>query len=169
MDPLLIGIGFAASLFILAAIVNESGGFATFVFIVAAIAMLLVGPGWYWPILHARELGIAVLIYLTAGAFYGCGWKWYMYNRKQYKVYKEHEAMLGYDNKPKYSKEKLHQLFIPKFRQEKERILTWMVFWPWSMVASLFQDVLREIFLGIQRLFYGVMESITNHVFKDVK
>lgn len=164
MNLLLLCIAIFTFLMVLLAIVNnDSGGFAFFCVCVGTVLLLMAGPGFYWVVLNIDSIMLAAGAYIAIGVVWGCVFKWYLYNRAALKAYNR-EAAVG-----NRSKEILKQVHIPVFKQETERILTWMLFWPWSMVASLFQDLLRNVFLAVQRLFYGVMEGITNHVFKGIK
>ena len=52
--------------------------------------------------------------------------------------------------------------------QNKGRILTWMVYWPWSLIWSLVDDVVKNIFRFIQKKIEKLLNTISERVFKSV-
>lgn len=53
--------------------------------------------------------------------------------------------------------------------ENKNRILTWMIYWPWSLLWSLLDDLVRNIFKRIQRMLNSFMEWISHIIFKHVE
>ena len=49
---------------------------------------------------------------------------------------------------------------IPKASANRTRIVGWMCYWPWSMIASLFNDVVRWLFEWCYELFSGIFLKI---------
>lgn len=54
------------------------------------------------------------------------------------------------------------------FRNDFERILGWVVFWPFSVISSFFGDFLNNIFRFIGRGFSGFFWSIAKNATKKV-
>ena len=52
--------------------------------------------------------------------------------------------------------------------EHKKEITSWMVFWPCSLVWTILDDVLVRAVKGIQRMLSGVMDGITNIVWRGV-
>jgi len=50
--------------------------------------------------------------------------------------------------------------------EHKTRIITWMTYWPWSLLWSLLDDIVRNVFRRIQRYLEGLMDWIASLVFK---
>jgi hypothetical protein len=56
----------------------------------------------------------------------------------------------------------------PNAWENKSRILTWMSFWPWSLIWSLINDFVRAIWRRIYRVVGDWYEWISKYVFRDV-
>ena len=54
----------------------------------------------------------------------------------------------------------------PAAWEHKQRILGWMVFWPCSLIWTMLDDVVVRIVKHIQRMLSGMMDNITNIVWK---
>jgi hypothetical protein len=62
---------------------------------------------------------------------------------------------------------------MPEARKHKGRIMTWMAYWPWSMVWTLIDDPIKKMFRYIynrlQRLYEKISESIWAGVDEDLR
>jgi len=56
----------------------------------------------------------------------------------------------------------------PRAGQHKGRIMTWMVYWPWSMVWTIINDPIKRAFKEIFLRLKAVYQAIADHVFKGV-
>lgn len=56
---------------------------------------------------------------------------------------------------------------IPIAWENKSRILTWMTYWPWSLLWAITNDFVRKAFKRIQRLLSDLMDRIAQFVFRD--
>lgn len=52
--------------------------------------------------------------------------------------------------------------------EHKTRIITWMTYWPWSLLWSLLDDIVRNVFRRIQRSLENLMDYIASLVFRGV-
>ena len=52
--------------------------------------------------------------------------------------------------------------------RNKARITRWMAYWPFSMIWSLLDDIIRKVFRHIQKWLGNLMDRITEHVFRGV-
>lgn len=58
---------------------------------------------------------------------------------------------------------------IPKASDHKSRIMTWMCYWPWSMVWTLINDPVKRLFKQIYLQIAGMLQRISNSVFSGVE
>lgn len=67
------------------------------------------------------------------------------------------------------SRERVYKVEIrPRPWDHASQILLWMVYWPWSLIWSLFDDIVRGIFIRIRRGLVDMMDWISQIVFKNV-
>ena len=59
--------------------------------------------------------------------------------------------------------------FIPKVKDNKNKITNWILWWPFSMVISLFKDFLKDVLDFIYRKTRVVLQRIANHQFNKHK
>lgn len=57
----------------------------------------------------------------------------------------------------------------PLARQHKWRIITWMVYWPFSMVWTLLDEPWRLIYEAMARLFQRISDAVWRDLEKDLK
>lgn len=57
-------------------------------------------------------------------------------------------------------------IVVPTALDNKERIITWMYLWPFSIVGTLFSDWLLRLFTRIYRFLEGMLDSISASVWK---
>lgn len=56
----------------------------------------------------------------------------------------------------------------PVASEYKLKIVNWMAYWPWSLIWTLFSDVIKRIFIRIQRWCSQLMNGISNWVFRNI-
>lgn len=56
----------------------------------------------------------------------------------------------------------------PSVRANKSRIMTWMGYWPWSMVWTLINDPIKRAFKAIYNRIHNMLQTISNNAFKGV-
>ena len=125
-----------------------------------------------------------------AGAFFGIGtvWsvaKWWFYvrerrddyNQKKLKFIKRHNLGLKVTDAIPEDKLLEYDGWIGSMRigvarpdpsAHKSRIMTWMVYWPWSMLWTLINDPIKKLFKAIYARIEGVYERISDRLFGDV-
>jgi hypothetical protein len=57
----------------------------------------------------------------------------------------------------------------PTVQQNKSRILTWMIYWPWSAVWTVLNDPVKRFFKFIFNQMKVVYQKIAYNAFKDVE
>jgi hypothetical protein len=68
---------------------------------------------------------------------------------------------------PKDQRKRKPMLDMPYSWNNKARIVRWMSYWPFSMLWSLLDDVVKRIFRRIQRMLGQIMDSITERVWRS--
>lgn len=58
--------------------------------------------------------------------------------------------------------------FPPQAIQQKEQIITWMVYWPFSATWTLLNDPVRRLFNMIYRKISKALQEISDKVFKGI-
>ena len=49
-----------------------------------------------------------------------------------------------------------------------DKILLWMIYWPWSLFWSLFHNIIRSIFKRLRKALVTMMDNVSKAVFKNV-
>ena len=57
---------------------------------------------------------------------------------------------------------------MPEARKNKSRIMTWMTYWPWSMVWTMINDPIKKLFRMIYRRMQRLYEKISESLWKGV-
>lgn len=55
---------------------------------------------------------------------------------------------------------------VPSVRSNKSRIMTWMGYWPWSMVWTIINDPIKRAFKAIYNRIHNTLQAISNNAFK---
>lgn len=113
--------------------------------------------------------------------------KWYFFLLKARDNYKQEKSkfILGLTGKeahvaaearvgkihPSYAKDWLSKVkmykLVPKASDNKSKIVTWMMYWLFSMIGTLFGDWLSQIWNAIYGLFGNMYDRISKAVFGD--
>jgi len=56
----------------------------------------------------------------------------------------------------------------PSIKDSAEKAVSWIAFWPFSMICYCFSDLLIDVARWVRRKFSHVYDLITNWIFKDV-
>lgn len=64
---------------------------------------------------------------------------------------------------------KIQERLTPRVRNNKRRILTWMVYWPWSMFWTVLNDPVKRLFKYIYAKMKAVYQKIVDRAFKGVE
>jgi len=184
-----------ASVFIFWALEENTFGGATFAFLATLTLMTVFGgseivnfvlTGWNF-------LGV-LLIYLALGVVWGFI-KWYLFVTSQLDKYNEMKAnwletkgvedtnVVPDDLKDQW-KAYLYNYsdFVirtksgdkvvnvePRASKHTGRITAWMMYWPWSLIWTFFADIVKRVFLRIQKWCSKLMDSVSRFVFKKVQ
>lgn len=154
----------AITAWILITIAAELGYYLRAAFVLIAFLALYFFFGGSYPshiiakvIQNPAYVVLAVLGYLIAGTIWGVI-KWFFY------ILKERDIAL---ENIKCNHRKTH-FSPPQASEHKERIITWMLYWPFSMFWTIINDPLRRAFEWIYRRIGKFMQGVSDRIFKDV-
>ena len=171
----------AACVIMIAAIEFENVGLATISMIVTLATL------GYWGdfnvLTYAREhppwaIGVVAGYFLAGTVWAVC--KWWFYVRRKLEKYGEARDIFFRTNDlpsgpvPEEDKVRFrdhlqyHECGVPQVGEEKSRIMTWMAYWPWSMVWTIVNDPIRKIFRHIFKSIQEFLQRISDRVFRDV-
>ncbi|MBI2108785.1 MAG: hypothetical protein HYT93_01205 [Parcubacteria group bacterium] len=123
-------------------------------------------------------------IFMYFGGYLVCGtvWsvlKWYFYllNKKEEyeELKKQHFSDSDMDEKnlENWKRTNTHsemkRLIRSSIFDYKEKIVTWMTFWPWSVLWTLIDDFVFKVFNKIFYYIRGLYESIKKRVFASIE
>ena len=121
-----------------------------------------------------RENGTFILelaaIYIGAGLAWSVA-KWYFFvrdKRAEYDAIVE-EFKKGDKKDFKWQVERRVGEIPPRAVRHKREIVSWISYWPISVVWTLLDDFLKKLFHRIYDLFAGVFQRISNAQFKGVQ
>lgn len=176
-----------------AAAVNEKYGLGFIcVLVFGAFMALFSNFKFSWFSENRELLYWAIAIYL-AGALVASVYKWYFYIRDARDLYDSRKAKFleekGLATGPipdNLKKEWLSSIgahyglgryservvtindVIPSARNNKERLIGWMAYWPFVVFWSLFDDILRRVWETMYRLGSRGYQSVANITFRGV-
>lgn len=129
---------------------------------------------------HPWDLVLYVLIYLAVGAGWGVI-KWYFYLLKSRDKYQEFrrkwldsKRIKGTDIPDNLKEEwarnsASYGIKIPQAINNKDRIILWMAYWPWSVIWTALDDVVKRAFERIYSMFGKLYDRMTASVFREFK
>jgi len=102
-----------------------------------------------------------IILMLTSYVAIGVIWsivKWYFY-LQGFKMY--------YTKRNGSGKNGISLKTIPKGADNKNRIITWMSYWPFSMIWTMINEPVRKIFRYIYSKIEGIYDKMAKSVFSD--
>ncbi len=116
--------------------------------------------------------------YLFVGAVWAI-FKWWLYAKDRYRQYLSERAAFFKRHKvsewtPSLNDEwKASNRYSglgdpPLAADHKEKIVTWLAYWPFSMLGFLIRDWIKRLFTEIYERLSGLLDSISRSVFKEV-
>ncbi|MBU1179759.1 hypothetical protein KJ885_02345 [Patescibacteria group bacterium] len=175
-------------LLLIVAVEFERPGWATVSVIATFLLLGFFGDFNVWLAVKGNPL-IALgffFAYVVVGVLWSFG-KWWFFVRNKRDEYEECKARFlrdkGIENTsvvPDNLKKEWSQQFgryatrdyyggKPKARENKARILTWMIYWPWSMFWTLINDPIKRFFKFIYERLQKVYQKIADSVYKGVE
>lgn len=59
--------------------------------------------------------------------------------------------------------------YAPKVREHKQRVINWMVFWPFVTLGMLFDDILRRMFASIYKTIQNYLQRRSDRAFETLQ
>lgn len=135
-----------------------------------------------WAIAHPWTLALAVVGWFVAGTAWAIA-KWALYAAsisRRYRLARSRFLDLGYDSVPgphdpglgRWGDE-LNRVGLsrsdvpPNVKKSKARILTWMIWWPWSAAWTIINDPVTRIFKTIYYRIARRLQRLSDAMFKD--
>jgi len=129
---------------------------------------------------------VCVLSYFIIGFAWSFG-KWWLLNRERAELY-EKEVEKFFENSKRretsavpeqYRKDKCENLKMDwgrnrapyeklKFSENKEKISVWIVYWPYSFLWSLMNDIVKRVIRQLITHFQKVYQAITDSAYKGL-
>jgi len=137
---------------------EASPGWATGVAIATALILQFFGnvPIFTWLRHNPKEFIFSLFLYLLAGVVYSIG-KWSVFIKKKAK------KDFAYSKKPS----------TVMVDEHSDRIIGWMVFWPWNAAWTLLNDPIRwafeSIFEKTKALFQRIADKAYQRAAQDQK
>lgn len=124
------------------------------------IALVLLGIFGNWEffkniLIFIRDNPWIAVGYLMIYIILGLGWsfiKWYLYLNEKRKYFRKHT----YSNRD-----------MPKFNENKSRIVAWMMYWPFSVLWNMTHNLFRDVFTFLSEQLKGAYEKIVKNMFKE--
>jgi hypothetical protein len=173
---------------ITALVENEEGVWATVVAIGSIIGLNYL---WKLPIVAAIKANPGHTALLIASYFaIGIGWsfvKWVLFLHKENFKYRDFKTqflakknaaeltpelaaslMEDLDSHNKYEAYRDHRISAtpPQFLDHKGKLTRWATYWPFSIIGTLLNDVVRKSWTYIINLLQGTYQRVSNHIFR---
>lgn len=144
----------------------DNWGGATFALVVALVATVFFfdppdGNSWF-SLLSATLLSVYAVIYFIIGALWSIG-KYVLFLRRKRKQFIAQVERYGHKPGTKeYENEKKNLNRLTAVGNNKSRFFTWIIFWPFSMLAWVAGDLLSNIFNTVGRALKAIAVRIYN-------
>lgn len=171
------------ALVLLVLIAMEMGGWATTTMLATIVVMHMFGFVNVFGTItsHYQTFLIGVPIYIAVGVIWSfVKWIVFVYNRKEeYERAKEayfernpnheHCDWVEYVKNSRQNNYALNNITKPpQASQYKSKITTWMFYWPWSMLSTLFSDFIRRLYTFIYSRIKEVYQKISDKIYSDI-
>ena len=155
-----------ATCVVIAALENDSPGGAFVTLAITVIVCYILGSGSTWGIIgliltSPKTMVLLILGYFVAGTIWSFV-KWYFFLLDKKDEYLEAVDM-NTGRAIRVSEYK------PEVRRYKGKIISWMCYWPFSLLWSLVGDFLKRAFRSILEWTQGIMQKMSDHVFSPFK
>lgn len=171
------------ALVLMALIANERPGWATLFFLAAAFATnYLTGVKVFdWVSENPLGAALVILAYLAIGVVWSIAkWAFFVYaERRAYDRMKtdfllarqcgNSSGAVPKELQGDWGRYIAHRRFPPHAAHNKTRIVTWMAFWPWSLVWTMIDDPIKRIFEFLYRRIQTLLEGISKRAFQGTE
>ena len=168
---------------------GEHYGWATVLFIVSFVALTITGVFdiYVYTIHHPVDLVIRIGEYVLVGVVWGV-FKWFLYCRKERARYEQAkqdflraagvtEMTSGLrvlwteklKNRSVYDRFTVVNAQAPLASNNKEKIINWMYLWPFSVLGTIMNGLIRQLWEAFFTWLNGVYNNISKHVWKGTE
>jgi hypothetical protein len=144
---------------------ESHGTYAAVVLIIGGFLFWLLGKETFMNVLtYIRDNPWTILQYVGVYIFMGIiwsFWKWYIF----LKNYRDH---FNKNNQKYPDSYPLKDFKIPTYNEHFYRIVSWMMYWPFSALWTLTHKLIRDIFTFISDQLKLAYEKIAGRMFKDI-
>ncbi len=170
----------AISIFLMAACEYSKPFLAASSLFGAALTLKFFGDVNVFRIIADHPLNTVYLAlgYLVAGAIWSLA-KWWFFVREARDRFEQKKAewiadRIKFANVPE-TKEQIESAlkrhvsvssYYPKASKEKSRIMTWMCYWPWSLVWTIINDPVKKAFTAIFNRMKATFDKIAKKAFE---
>jgi hypothetical protein len=141
-------------------VANDRGGMATVSVVVTLILLQWLGypiAAFIW------QNPLTVVVWLLAYLGMGIGYSFFKWDRFVAKWRREYD-----ESKTKDGRDRIWRA-RPVAGESKDRIIGWMMFWPWSLFWWLVADFVSELFLAIYRKLGNLYDRVTSRHTSDIE
>lgn len=175
--------GALVCILLIAAVEYEKPRLATLSLIVTGFALWLFGNVNVFALAVTDPLLTLGLLagYFVVGAVWSLA-KWWFYVRRHREKYNElkssyleHRGLPGKGPIPDHLKEawqeqrRYYPHNTPQAHESKGRILTWMIYWPWSFVWTILNDPVKRLWKSIFNAMRALFQKVADSAYKDVE
>ncbi len=185
----------AAAVVMAVCVAREAFGRATLTLVATLAVLTLFGD--FNVLSWLRHHSVSFLIYLSVYLAAGTAWsvaKWWFFVRNLRAGYDEGKLRFLRENKVdgtaipaelregwrrnahRYMPDRLGRLapdisegVVPRARDYKGKIMSWMIYWPLSLIGTLIDDPIRKLFQAIFNAIQGAFQRISDRAFKGVE
>ncbi|MFM2374020.1 MAG: hypothetical protein RLZZ234_15 [Candidatus Parcubacteria bacterium] len=140
-------------------VAHDRGGFATISVIVTLVLLQWLG---YPVISFVWQNPLTVVVWVLGYLALGISYSFFKWDRTVAKWRRE------YDESPKSKQDHMWSR-RPVASARKDRILGWMMFWPWSFFWWVVADFVKELFLSIYKHLGGLYDKVTSRHTHDLE
>ena len=140
------------------------GATLSFVVFLALVGWLGNGTTFKTTFQYIRDYPLSIIGFFIVYVISGVAWsfvKWYIFLKGIAKLIHKY-GLNGYHND-------YHYLKIPEFKENKERIISWITYWPFSIFWTLTHTFFFEIYNWITNTLEKTYQRTIDTIFEDIK
>lgn len=152
------------AIFLFVAAANDSFGVAFWLTVLglAALQLITVADPWSWVKSHPYTIGILLAAYFPAGVLWSLFRWWKTLQKAAVDIRSDRGRFTPSGIYPTW--EEWVKGHLPKASLNKDRIICWITYWPFSAAAYLLLDLLQEIgewvYAKISRLYQSLADRV---------
>lgn len=170
-------------------VANERPGWATISVVATLLLLAWLGDFNLWTVITHNPLWAVALFFAYVALGVGWSfWKWWFFvtdKRDKFLELKAEYERVTKDGRSKtetITSDEYNRLYYsldhlcremelskkPRAKDNKARILTWTIWWPWSFIWTLVDDPLKKFFKYIYKKLQATYQKIADSIYKGV-